>query len=120
MTQFMPFSRDGRSCCRRTPRAGCLVRLGTVAIDGTKRDANASKIRSMRYDRAGEARRKLATDIAGLTARAEAADAEGQPDPQALPVEIARAEADAARHGYEAIDPRRMMRHEVGRLRRST
>lgn len=99
-----------------------LLRLGTVAIDGTKLDANASKIRSVRYDRAKELRAKLAADIAELTARAEAADAEAQPDPQALPAEIARhealkakldaacarleeqarAEAEAARPDYEA------------------
>jgi len=99
-----------------------LLRLGTVAIDGTKLDANASKIRSVRYDRAKELRQKLAADIAELTARAEAADAEAQPDPQALPAEIARrealkakldaacarleeqarAEAEAARPDYEA------------------
>jgi len=74
-------------------RESGLLRLGTVAIDGTKLDANASKIRSVRYDRAKELRAKLATDIADLAARAEAADAEGQPDPQALPAEIARREA---------------------------
>jgi len=74
-------------------RESGLLRLGTVSIDGTKLDANASKIRSVRYDRAKELRAKLATDIAELTARAEAADAQGQPDPQTLPAEIARREA---------------------------
>ena len=53
-----------------------LLRLGTVSIDGTKIDANASKIRSLRYDRAQALREKLAADIAELTAKAEAADAE--------------------------------------------
>jgi transposase len=66
-----------------------LLRLGTVSIDGTKIDANASRIRSVRYDRAQALRRKLAADIAELTAKAEAADAEDI-DPQALPAEIAR------------------------------
>lgn len=103
-------------------RESGLLRLGTVAIDGTKLDANASKIRSVRYDRAKALRARLAADIAELTARAEAADAEAQPDPQALPAEIARrealkakldaacarleeqarAEAEAARTEYEA------------------
>jgi transposase len=103
-------------------REAGLLRLGTVAIDGTKLDADASKIRSVRYDRAQDLRAKLAADIAELTARAEAADAEAQPDPQALPAEIARrealkakldaacarleeqahAEAEAARPEYEA------------------
>ena len=99
-----------------------LLRLGTVSIDGTKLDANASKIRSVRYDRAKALQEKLTADIAALTAQAEAADTEAQPDPQALPAEIARrealrakldaacarleeqarAEAEAARPEYEA------------------
>lgn len=73
-------------------RESGLLRLGTVSIDGTKIDANASKIRSVRYDRAQALRAKLAADIAELTAKAEAADAEDE-DPQALPAEIARREA---------------------------
>jgi transposase len=68
-----------------------LLKLGTVAIDGTKIDANASKIKSVRYDRAKALRDKLKADIAALMAKAEAADVEGD-DPQALPVEIARRE----------------------------
>ena len=98
-----------------------LLRVGTVSIDGTKIDANASKIRSVRYDRAKQLRAKLAADIAHLTTQAEAADAENH-DPQALPGELARretlkakldaacarmeaearAEAEAARPAYEA------------------
>jgi hypothetical protein len=78
------------------------------------REAGLLKIRSVRYDRAN--------DIAEPAARAEAADAEARPDPQALPAEIAsckalkakldaacarleeqaRAEAEAARPEYEA------------------
>lgn len=40
-----------------------LLRLGTMPIDGTTIDANASKIRSVRYDRARELRAKLQADI---------------------------------------------------------
>jgi len=103
-------------------RQSGLLRVGTVSLDGTKIDANASKIRSVRYDRAKELRAKLAADIAGLTEQAEAADAANAPDPQALPKELARrealkakldaacermeaearAEAEAARPAYEA------------------
>lgn len=61
-----------------------LVRLGTVSIDGTKIDANASKYRSIRYDRAKELRETLATDIAILMERAEMADTTDT-DHQALP-----------------------------------
>jgi hypothetical protein len=59
-----------------------LLKLGTVSIDGTKIDADASKIRSLRYDRARVLRDKLAADIAALTAEAEAADGEDT-DPRA-------------------------------------
>ena len=87
-------------------RESGLLRLGTVSIDGTKIDANASKIRSVRYDRAQDLRARLAADIAALTAQAETADAEDH-DPQALPAEIARREAlkaklDAACERLEA------------------
>lgn len=87
-------------------RESGLLRLGTVSIDGTKIDANASKLRSVRYDRAKELRAKLAADITALTAQAEAADAEDY-DPQALPAELARREAlkaklDAACERLEA------------------
>jgi len=73
-------------------RESGLLKLGTVSIDGTKIDANASKIRSVRYDRMVDLRKKLAADIAALTRQAEAADAEDAPDPQALPQELARRE----------------------------
>jgi transposase len=73
-------------------REAGLLRLGTVSIDGTKIDANASKIRSVRYDRALELRAKLAADIAALTAEAEVADAADH-DSQAQPAELARREA---------------------------
>jgi hypothetical protein len=66
-----------------------LLKLGTVSIDGTRIDANASKIRSVRYDRAKELRAKLAADIATLMAQADAADVEGH-DPQGLPAKLAR------------------------------
>jgi len=73
-----------------------LLRVGTVSIDGTRIDANASKIRSIRYGRARELRTKLAVDIAALTARAGADDT-NYDDPQALTAEIARREALAAK-----------------------
>lgn len=73
-------------------RESGLLAVGNVAIDGTKIDANASKIKSVRYDRAKALVAKLKADIAGLVAQAETADVEGS-DPQALPAEIARREA---------------------------
>ncbi len=84
-----------------------LVKVGVVSVDGTKIDANASKHRSVRYDRAGELVDQLKLEISELMARAEAADGGADDDPQALPREIARREAlrdrlDAARRRLEA------------------
>lgn len=70
-----------------------LLKVGIVSVDGTKIDANANKHKSVRYDRAKELREQLRLEIAELMARAEAADASGEADPQALPAEIARREA---------------------------
>ena len=83
-----------------------LVKVGVVSVDGTKLDANASKHRSLRYDRCGELVAQLELEISDLMARAEAADGSGEADPQALPKEIARREAlrdqlDAARRRLE-------------------
>src|ERR1700710_2547285 len=58
-----------------------LLRIGTGSIDGPQIAANASKIRSVRYDRAKDLRAKLAADIAALTAQAEVADG-GDHDPK--------------------------------------
>jgi len=69
-----------------------LLKLGMVSIDGSKIDANASRIKSVRHDRAKTLREQLAEDIAALTTLAEAADVEDAADPQALPAEIARRE----------------------------
>ena len=61
----------------------------------------------MTYERAGALIAQLEDEIAALLGRAEAADAAGEDDPQALPKEIARREAlrdklDAARRRLEA------------------
>ena len=84
-----------------------LVKVGVVSVDGSKFDANASKHRSVRYDRAGELIEQLRLEIAALMERAEAADAGASEEAQALPREIARREAlcarlDAARRRLEA------------------
>jgi hypothetical protein len=63
-----------------------------VSVDGTKIDANASKRKSIRYDRIQQLGRKLAEDIVALTAQAEAADAAREDDGLSLPEQIARRE----------------------------
>jgi transposase len=57
-------------------RAAGLVKLGHVALDGTKVQANASVHKAMSYRRMAEAERKLAEEVAQWFARAEASDAE--------------------------------------------
>src|SRR6266436_666190 len=60
---------------RLCEKAG-LVKLGHVALDGTKIQANASKHKAMSYRRMREAEAKLAAEVAAWFARAAAADAE--------------------------------------------
>jgi transposase len=76
-----------------------LVKLGHVAIDGTKIQANASKHKAMSYGRMGEAEQKLQAEVEELLRRAEQADA--AEDAQSgkgrrgdeLPEELARRES---------------------------
>ena len=85
--------------CRR---AG-LVKLGQVAVDGTKIKANASKHKAMSYRRMQEVDAALAAEVAELLRRAEAADraedARYGTDPRGdeLPAELARRESRLAK-----------------------
>lgn len=56
-------------------RAAGLVKLGHVALDGTKVQANASVHKAMSYARMRETEKKLAAEVAAWFARAEATDA---------------------------------------------
>jgi transposase len=53
-----------------------LVKLGHVALDGTKLKANASKHKAMSYERMQKEGQKLREKVKELLAQAEAADAE--------------------------------------------
>jgi transposase len=53
-----------------------LVKLGHVALDGTRMRANASKHKAMSYGRMEKKARELEEDVARLMAQAEAVDAE--------------------------------------------
>jgi transposase len=52
-----------------------LTRVGTIALDGTKIKANASRHKAMSYDRMIEEEKRLKEEIAGHLAEAEATDA---------------------------------------------
>jgi len=75
-----------------------LVKLGHIAIDGTKLKANASKHKAMSYERMGAAEQKLREEIEELLRQAQATDAaedaqygKGKRGDE-LPAELARRE----------------------------
>jgi Transposase DDE domain len=51
-----------------------MLKLGTVALDGTKIHANASRHSALSYERAGQIEMQLREEVGKLTAMAEAAD----------------------------------------------
>jgi len=69
-----------------------ILKVGTISVDGTQIAANASKHKSVTYDRAGELDKQLELDIAVLMEQAESADAADEEDGKRLPKEIARRE----------------------------
>lgn len=75
----------------RLARECGLVKLGTVAVDGTKLKANASRHKAMSYERMLKAETELKAQIDGLLNRARAADdlEKNEPDID-IPSEIQR------------------------------
>jgi transposase len=70
-----------------------LVKLGTVAIDGTKIKANASRHKAMSYDRMLKAEAELKAQIEELLSKAKAVDEAEKNQPEmSLPDEIKRRE----------------------------
>lgn len=59
----------------RIAREAGVVKLGALAIDGSKVKANASKHKAMSYGRMRDEETRLREQIAALTAQAEASDA---------------------------------------------
>ncbi len=74
-----------------------LVKMGTLAVDGTKVKANASRHKAMSYRRMEQAEAELKAQIDQLLARAKATDAAERDEPEwDLPAEMARREARLA------------------------
>ncbi len=67
-------------------------KMGTVALDGTKIHANASRHSALSHERAGKIEAQLQAEVADLMAKAEAADQAGVPDGMSIPEELARRE----------------------------
>jgi transposase len=69
-----------------------VLKMGTVALDGTKIHANASRHSALSYEHAGKIEAQLKAEVADLLARAEAADQTNIPDGMSIPEELARRE----------------------------
>ena len=69
-----------------------MLKLGTVALDGTKIYADASRHSALSYEHAGKIEAQLKAEVAELLARAEAADHADVPDGMSIPDELARRE----------------------------
>src|SRR3954462_5326606 len=69
-----------------------MLKLGTVALDGTKIHANASRHSALSDEHATPIEAQLKAEVAELLAKAEAADRAGIPDGLSIPAELARRE----------------------------
>src|SRR5664279_422125 len=98
-----------------------LLKLGTVAVDGTKIHANASRHSALSYDHAGKIEAQLKVEVAELLARAEAADKADVPDGMSIPEELERRKVRleklaAARATIEARAKERFEREQADHL----
>jgi transposase len=69
-----------------------VLQMGTVALDGTKIHANASRHSALSYEHASKIEAQLKAEVADLLAKAEAADQVDLPDGLSIPDELARRE----------------------------
>ena len=69
-----------------------VLKMGTVALDGTKIHANASRHSALSYEHAGKIEAQLKAEVAELLKKAETADQTDIPDGMSIPEELARRE----------------------------
>jgi transposase len=74
-----------------------VLQMGTVALDGTKIHANASRHSALSYEHAGKIEEQLKAEVADLLAKAEAADQSEVPDGMSIPEELERRETRLAK-----------------------
>src|ERR1700746_3341858 len=96
-----------------------MLRMGTVALDGTKIHANASRHSALSHEHAGKIEAQLKAEVAELMAKAEAADAADIPDGMSIADELARREERLgklaeARAKIEARAQERPAREQAG------
>jgi hypothetical protein len=90
-----------------------VLKLGTVALDGTKMHANASRHSALSYEHATKIEAQLKAEVADLLGKAEAADQGDVPNGMQVPEELARREkrlAEIAR-AKAVIEARAKERH---------
>jgi transposase len=76
----------------RLARAMGMLKLGTVALDGTKVHANASRHSALSYGHAKKIEKQLKREVKQLLQLAEQADARDIPDGMSIPQELERRE----------------------------
>ena len=91
-----------------------LVKLGRIALDGTKVKANASKHKALSYAHAKKIEAQLKAEVSALAAQAEAADQAPVVEGMDIPAEIARRESrlEALAEAKRAIEARAQERFE--------
>ena len=67
-----------------------MLKMGTVALDGTQIHANVSRHSALSYEHAGKIEAQLKAEVSELMAKAEAADRADLPDGLSIPDELAR------------------------------
>jgi transposase len=77
-------------------RAMGMLKLGTVALDGTKVHANASRHSALSYGHAKKLEKQLRREVQQLLSLAERADEADIPDGMSIPEELERREARLA------------------------
>lgn len=73
-----------------------MLKLGTVALDGTKIHANASRHSALSYEHAGKLEAQLKQEVAELLALADSEDRADVPDGMSIPEELAEHAAKMA------------------------
>jgi hypothetical protein len=73
-----------------------MLKMGTVALDGTKIHANASRHSALSYGHAKKIEKQLKKEVQHLLRLAERADAKDIPDGMSIPEELERREARLA------------------------
>jgi transposase len=95
-----------------------MLKVGTVALDGTKIHANASRHSALSYGHAKKIEKQLKKEVQQLLKLAERADAKDIPDGMSIPEELERREVRLAaiaqaKAKIEARADERLQREEV-------